>query len=229
MSNDGSVDLMDMEAYKLNYPEALFEFATDANFLTYQKNEIFSEDFQEKTTQPIKKPIPITLESLLIRAEELSRIAQIATRELGKLEAQEWMSSMLLDLNEASTFFFSNSVDPDRKRIHAWFMEKWSEFRLGDDVINQAVYAIMPDSFYRDAPSKYKVKPEIRSKYNDYASTALIIINELAQDCWQEANFHIPRRKYRSRKDIIEELNAQGFTAKLAGAVSSFIRPKKRT
>lgn len=180
--------------------------------------------------------------SLTIKATELFILAKDLQairgkiiqdpKNYGKFEPKEWTSSKLADLNEASHYFFSkndstskDSASTNIESIREWFRKKWGD-EPSDVLIDQAARSIQPDHLYDAAPPRDKVCEEIKAKYNDYASTTLIIINEIAEKYWHEMVKN-NRTKYATRDTIKAESTLIGnpwkLTARMAGAVASII------
>jgi hypothetical protein len=229
---DGSVELIDTLSYTKRYPDQRHqELNMFGDFLTYQPAEK-GVDWLGQNSQPTtEKSVFIQTSSLLICASDLDKIAlraRASGRDFGKFEPGPWTSAMLVDLNEASTFFFSsssNSARVDKEKIKDWFQQRWTRRKVGRDVIDQATNAILPDDQYPNAPSRTQTPQDTVKKYNEYASAALIIMNEAAQRYWEEKQSSQIKKQYAKRDIIKIELEEQGFTAKLAAASAAIIRP----
>ena len=232
MNEDGKVEFIGTLNYKGRYPDQrLRKLSVSGAFLTYEPAEK-GQDWLGQQHQPTaEKSVYIQADSLLICAEDLNKIVskfRRSGREYGKFEPEVWTSAMLADVNEASTFFFSTGGETDRAKIKAWFQQRWAHKEIGRDVIDQAANAILPDSEYRWAPSHKQISQDTINNYNDYTSTALIIINEEAERYWKEMESREPKKYFALRDTIVEELSGpdgKGFSRKLAGAVATIIRP----
>lgn len=229
MNEDGSVAFIDARRYKKRYPGHMQNAVyLSGSFLTYYPAEA-SLDWLNRPPQPTnEKSMVIRRDDLLISAEELKKITlkhRAEEPEYGKFKSQDWTSSMLIDLNEASTLFSSGAQDPDKLKIKSWFQKKWEYKRVGKDVIEQAVNAILPDRFYSKSPSMDGELLDVMKEYNSYASSALILINEAAKRYWKEMQTAHDPKRFAKRDVIITELQEKGLTRKLAGAASTIIRP----
>lgn len=229
MNEDGSMAFIDERHYKKRYPDDMQNAVyMSVSFLTYYPVEA-SLDWPNRPPQPMnEKSMAIRRDDLLISAEDLNKITlkiRAAAPEYGKFKSQDWTSSMLMDLNEASTLFSSSAQDPDKLKIKSWFQKKWEHKRVGKDVIEQAVNAILPDRFYSKSPSMDGELLDVVKEYNSYASSALILINEAAKRYWKEMQAAHDPKRFAKRDVIITELQEKGLTRKLAGAASTIIRP----
>ena len=235
MSVDGSVELFDSLSYTRRFPDPrLGELNIFDDFLTYQPPKM-SLDWLGRNTEPTtEKSVLIQLSSLLIRARDVDKIGGAIGRDFGKFEPGDWTSAMLTDLNEASTYFLSSNriaIPADKAKIRDWFQQRWIRRGIGKDVVEQAANAILPDDQYLGAPSRARVTEEAIDRYNEYTSTALVIMNEAAKEYWEEMQSSQTSKHYRKRDDIEMHLIGKGFTAKLASASAAIIRPdefKKR-
>lgn len=229
MNEDGSVEFIGKLNYKGRYPDQrLRKLSLSGAFLTYEPAEK-GQDWLGQQHQPTaEKSVHIQADSLLICAEDLNKIVgkfRGSGREYGKFEPEAWTSAMLADVNEASTFFFSEGKTANKKDIETWLKQRWKQRDTGVDVIAQASNAVLPDDEYSCAPSRTQLSQDTVSKYNEYASTALIIMNEAAKRYWKELQSSDTKRNYAKRDTIDSDLRGQGFTAKLASAGAAIIRP----
>ena len=232
MNSGGSMERIDTASYTQLYRDQRHK---DLNlfgvFLTYQPAEKGLDWLGGQRQPTTEKSVSIRTDSLLICADDLAKIARRSRangRDYGKFEPEPWTSAMLADLNEASTFFFSsggNAATPDKATIKDWFQRRWARRGVGRDVVDQATNAILPDDQYTSAPSRTKIPQGTVEKYNEYASTALIIINEASKRYWEEMQSSQNKKRYAKRDTIKVELEGQGFTAKLAAASAAIIRP----
>ncbi|KAA0943745.1 hypothetical protein FQ186_20780 [Pseudomonas sp. ANT_H14] len=180
-----------------------------------------------------EKSIIIRFDDIFISTENFQAILKELNNKppsFEKLETEDWISTMLAQLNKASTHFISgelSNVEKSKLRdeIRKWFVHKWP--KGGDDLLDQAVNVILPDSLYKHSPHRDTVSELVKLKYNRYASTALILINEKAETCWQikQSSAH---KKYPKRNTIKDELKDDWkFSVKLANAAATIIRPDK--
>lgn len=231
MCDSGCLKIIDIDSYQTHFPGNTFDLSAYSEFATYESNQ--QTTYQSRTDRnrtqtatPVQKSIPITFEDLLIRNIDAKKIAfrlQPPERQFGKFRTHKAISPMLLDLNEASTFFFSQSEHAEIDKIQEWFRKRWGHQSVGKDVIEQAAYAIIPDDLYPKSPRKF-IPEETKEKYNSYASSTLILINEYAFNCWEKINSQSPIRPFPKRNTIIDELKDKDFSAKMSGAVSTIIR-----
>ncbi|MNN06359.1 hypothetical protein D3C81_1191480 [compost metagenome] len=198
----------------------------------YLNGRFLSCHRQDTTKQSLlEKSITISLDDIYVSSEHLQTIRkELNNKEpaFGKFKIEEWTSTMLAQLNEASTHFFSGeSKDIEksqlRNEIKEWFARKWT--KGGRDLLEQATSAILPDNLYTHSPPKEKVSESLRSQYNSYASTALILINEKSQECWKEMQTG-KHNTFPKRETIKNELIRNSkFSVKLAAATAAIIRP----
>ena len=229
MCSDGIVVIFDIDNYKSTFQDTLSDLSTYSEFVTFQTPQLKNSIKNPRSESTTQTSVSITLDSLLIRASDLigfSSKLQNHERNLGKFKSTIWTSPMLLELNEASTYFLSEPGNLDIKMVRDWFQKRWSKGGVGKDVIEQAANAVIPDQLYKDSPNRCTLSDQTIEKYNSYASTALIIINEFARECWERTDSHAPKHHFPKRNTIIDELKGKGLTTKLAGAASSIIRPK---
>lgn len=184
-----------------------------------------------------EKFIAIDLPDLHIANHTLKKLEEVLTNRepnYGKFTKEVWASEKLVDLNEASTFFFSTeknlaTATPANieKEIITWLKLRWTD-SLGIDVFEQAAKAILPDQLYPKSAPKNIINEDTRRQYNDYASTSLIIINESAKYYWGE--MQLSHRKSFEKRDVIKfELTEKyNITVKLANAIATIIRPTKQ-
>jgi hypothetical protein len=181
-----------------------------------------------------EKTLSIQLSDLLISTVDLQAIQEAISKtetDYGIFIKGDWTSTKLARLNEASTRFFSqpenkNEQLPSNKKdeIKNWF-RSFPGIALGADLLEQSVNAIIPDREYPQSPAHNKIDDELRGMYNTYASTSLIIINESARRYFEHAHSGT-HKKFAKRETIIRELQKDwGFSAKLATAAATIIRP----
>lgn len=211
-------------------------YLTDKNSTAYMCGYFLSCQPQNMTNinkqipPALEKSISIRFDELLISNEELQKVRKELNNKkpfCGKFKKEEWASTMLAQLNEASTHFFSgesNNIDKTqlRNEITKLLSRKWVR---GKDVLEQAANAILPDELYPKAPVRTLVDEALRHEYNDYASTSLIIINEVAKKYWKEmklSKYHAFAKNETIKDDLVEN---QGMSTKLAGAAATIIRP----
>lgn len=214
----------------LNPDDYTVRFLARTYKIVYIKGAFFT--FQ-KTAPSLEKSITIIFDEILISVKHLQAIKQGLESNrpnYGKLTKEEWTSTTLARLNEASTFFFSGefpSITSQQKpdtEIRNWLLQNWNP-RPGNDLLMQAINAILPDKLYLNSPPKEKVSDALRSEYNTYTSTSLIILNEAAKMYWNigQAN---KTKNFPKRETIKAELQAEwGITVKLAAAAATIIRP----
>lgn len=198
----------------------------------YIEGAFFSYLRQDATKQPLlEKSIIIRFDEIYISSENLQAIKkELSNKEpaYGKFKKEEWTSTMLAQLNEASTHFLSGeSSNADKQQlvdeIRKWFVHHWPG--RGEDLFDQAVNAILPDRLYKHSPHQEVVSEPVRYKYNSYASTALILINEKAKECWQEMESST-HKKFPKRDSIKKDLKDNSrLSAKLVDAAATIIRP----
>ena len=198
------------------------------SFQTFQRGDV-----------SIEKSIIIRFENILISTQALRAIRQeLKNKEpdYGKFQKGGWTSPKLAQLNEASTLFFSQNHNSrselsieTKEEIKVWFRAHWGA-ETGVDLIEQAINAILPARFYPKAPPKETISTPLRSEYNDYASTTLILINEAAKHFWQ-ATQEKNHKTQDKRIEIIRVLQSSewGFTARLATAAATIISLKTRS
>lgn len=198
----------------------------------YLDGTFFSSHRQDTTKQsPLEKSITIRFDEVYISSEHFQKIKKELLNKkpaYGQFKIEEWTSTMLAQLNEASTHFFSgesNNVEnlQLRNEIKKWLDRKWAEG--GKDLLEQAANAILPDNLYKNSPPRETVNEHLRSAYNSYASTALILINEKAKECWQEMQSST-HKKFPKRDNIKSDLKDNSkLSAKLVDAAATIIRP----
>lgn len=182
----------------------------------------------------IEKKIHIKLEDLMITRKDLNLIrGKLGTpkTDYGKFIVREWTSSNLAILNEASTYFFSlpethlNRPSAEKiNEIKSWLRAKWHG-HPGESLLEQAANIIIPDKFYAYSPSNEAISKETRNENNEYASTALIIINDTAKRYHKEKleNKHTDNWG----KKIIKYLNEEhGLGVRISRSASTIIIQK---
>lgn len=200
-------------------------------FYSYLRQDATNAEKQNQFAH--EKSVVIHFDDILINIEDLQAIRkELSVKEpaCGKFKKGEWTSTMLGQLNEASTYFFSGESNNNDKaqlcnEIKKWLGRKWTEKR--DGLLEQAANAILPDHLYKYSPPRETVNEQLRYAYNSYASTALILINEKAKKCWQEMQSST-HKKFPKRETIIDELINSKFSVKLAGATAAIIRPDSK-
>lgn len=207
-------------------------YVTNNEHPVYIEGAFYSHIQQNKTNKPLlEKSITIRLDDILISSKSLQAIKkEILNKEpvYEKFKIEIWTSTMLAQLNEASTYFLSgesNNVENSqlRNEIKKWLDLKWTEG--GKDLLEQAANAILPDDLYKSSPPRETVNEHLRSLYNSYASTALILINEKAKECWQEMESST-HKKFPKRDSIKKDLKDNSrLSAKLVDAAATIIRP----
>lgn len=81
---------------------------------------------------------------------------------------------------------------------------------------------------YNIAPQKIEVNDSLRNGHNEYASTALILINEKSKAYWKDLQSG-KIRIFPKRQTIIDELCQEyNFTEKLASTTAAIIRPNAK-
>lgn len=212
-------------------------------FITAKPNT-GSETYPQNNVKSREKSIHIdTNELFILENDRQALMEEIKINEkaldYGKFVPSDWTSPKLRQLNEASTLFFSEKnlagKHPDEieiSEIRNWLKLHWGP-KSGADLIEQAINAVLPDHLYSNSPPKNRVTDEQRKNYNNYTSTTLVIINEMAKKYWQEMTDkykNCGREKYPTRFKIKNELTeARGpwrLTARLAAAVATIIKPE---
>lgn len=197
----------------------------------------FSSKYIKKHIEDNIKTITVKFEDLHIDCEDLKKIRNelsIQEPDYGNFKKGEWTSKMLSILNEASTNFFSKgNVDTkDTKKlleIEEWLRFRWEiaeSRKIGADVLNEAAKSILPDA----SPCSQSINSLKISKYttankNEYTSTLLAMINELALHYWKESKSNDNR--YKSAKEITYELGVNyKLTGRITKAIPTIIRLK---
>lgn len=192
-----------------------------------------SELFQTflKSNQPTPSPISIRYENLLIGIENLQIIKQSFINpepDYGRFIKGNWTSTMLAQLNEASTYFFSSPKPISSEKeliadIEEWLRVRWGKDR-GADLINEAAKAIIPQS----AKAGGKISEYILGISNDYTSLTLKNINEAAYSFW--GNKNVGDKEYLQDSHITPSLEKEyKFKGRLSVAVSTIIRKTIKT
>jgi hypothetical protein len=238
----GQIQIKEFKAIaklEANYEITILDVAT---YLSLHSETVFEgtfDSFHKEKTDPLMPPRgpnkervqTVEFSDLLITSEGLRAIRMELSRKrpsYGIFQVEEWTSTKLAELNEASTHFLSREpIDVEtsqlRNDIKNWLEDKWKEG--GKDLLEQAANAILPDHRYDSSPQRETVDELVRSAYNSYASTALILINEKARKCWEEMQSST-HRKFPKRENIKAEMKKDyRFSAKLVDAVATIIRP----
>lgn len=238
----GQIQIKEFKAIaklEANYEVTILDVAT---YLSLYSETVFKgtfDSFHKEKTTPLMPPrspnkervVTVEFAELLITSEGLRAIRKELSRKTpsyGMFQVEEWTSTKLAELNEASTHFLSSeSIDVEtsqlRNDIKNWLEDKWKEG--GKDLLEQAANAILPDHRYDSSPQRETVDELVRSAYNSYASTALILINEKAKKCWEEMQSST-HRKFPKRENIKAEMKKDyRFSAKLVDAAATIIRP----
>lgn len=226
IEKDFEITILNSATYTDRYP--ITATAVNGTFDSFHKEKSIPLLPPNKPTQ--EKTITFTFNDLFITTKDLKAIREDLSNKrpaYGKFKTEEWTSTMLAQLNEASTYFFSgesNNIDKTQlcNEIKNWFARHWVDG--GKDLIEQATNALLPDNLYKSAPPKNKVNDSLRNEYNSYASTALILINKKAKECWQEMksskNYTFPKNES-IKRDLQSD---SGLSAKLAVAAATIIR-----
>ena len=176
-----------------------------------------------------EKIIEIKFSDLFITPENLQAIRKELSSEgpiYGNFKTEEWTSTMLAQLNEASTLFLAspkpNSTSNEIiKEIEIWLRERWGREDAGDILVKEAAKAIFPDM---KNESEVKISDHILGVRNDYTSTTLTIINEAAFHNWKEMKSK--DGKYKQDKALTDLLQEKyKLKGRLTKAVSTIIRP----
>lgn len=184
----------------------------------------------------LNKPKEITIREadILIRTEDSNRILETIAEPDKNIEHHEWISDKLFGLNRTSEKFIrkiSITSEDERKelieKIKKHLQEKCGY--EGNDLLEQAAFAILPNEHYHAKVSKKILSDEIISQYPEHVSTTLTLINEAAKHFWQATQKTIQKVQSK-RTDMIKELKSSdwGFTARLASAAATIISLKAR-
>lgn len=229
ISTDFEITILDAASYTSLCSAETFDETYKGTFDSFHKTKSIPLIGPSKPTQ--EKIITVAFNDLLITSNDLRTIRGELSRKrpaYGKFKTEEWTSTMLAQLNEASTHFFSNkSNNVENLQLHndikKWFNCKWADG--GKDLLEQAANAILPDDRYPNSPAKTLVNETLRHEYNDYASTSLIIINEAAKKYRKEMedSKHHTFAKNKTIQDYLKD--NWGLSTKLAVATSTIIRP----
>jgi hypothetical protein len=238
----GQIQIKEFKAIaklEANYEITILDVATYLSLYSETAFEGTFDSFHKEKQDPLMPPgspnkervLTVEFADLLITPEDLRAIRKELSRKrpsYGMFQPEEWTSRKLAELNEASTHFLSSGlIDIEtselRNEIKNWLEDKWKEG--GKDLVEQAANAILPDHLYDSSPHRETVDDLLRSAYNSYASTALILINEKARKCWEEMQSST-HRKFPKRDNIKTEMKKDyRFSAKLVDAVATIIRP----
>jgi hypothetical protein len=184
----------------------------------------------------LNKPEEITIREadILIRTEDSNRILETIAELDKNIEYLEWISDKLFELNRTSEKFIhkiSITSEDERKelieKIKKHLQEKCGY--EGNDLLEQAAFAILPNGHYHAKVSKKILGDEIISQYPEHVSTTLMLINEAAKHFWQATQKTIQKVPAK-RTDMIKDLKSSdwGFTARLASAAATIISLKAR-
>lgn len=240
----GQIQIKEFKAIaklETNYEITILDAATYTSLYSRTEFKGTFDSFHKEKTEPLMPPrspnkervLTVEFADLLITSKDLQAIREELSHKRpahGKFQIEEWTSTMLAQLNEASTHFSGHFDNLERVQlrddIKRWFKNNWTG--RGEEVFEQATNAILPDDLYPRAPPRRLLKDLLRLEYNDYASTALILINEKAKEYWADVQSG-KLRAYPKRETIIEELIAESsFSVKLAHAAAVIIRPLVR-
>lgn len=225
-----------------NYEITILDVATYTSLYSPAEFKGTFDSFYKEKTAPLMPPsnpgkekvLTVEFADLLITSEHLQAIRKELSRKrpsYGVFQVEEWTSTKLAQLNEASTHFLSGeSIHVDksvlRDEMITWFGSRWEG--SSQDVIEQAANAILPDSMYNIAQQKIEVSDSLRNEHNKYASTALILINEKSKAYWKDLQSG-KIRIFPKRQTIIDELCQEyNFTVKLASTTAAIIRPNAK-
>ncbi|MBU6958023.1 hypothetical protein KRR23_09765 [Pseudomonas sp. CVAP len=241
----GQIQIKEFKAIaklETNYEITILDAATYTSLYSPTEFKGTFDSFYKEKTAPLMPPsnpgeervITVEFADLLMTSKDLQSIREELTHKrpaYGKFQVEEWTSTMLAQLNEASTHFLSGeSINVEksvlRSEIITWFRYRWEG--SSQDVLEQAANAILPDSMYNAALPRSKVNDSLRNEHNKYASTALILINEKSKVYWE--NLQSGKiRTFPKRKTIIDELCQEyNFTVKLASTTAAIIRPNAK-
>ncbi|MBK5355429.1 hypothetical protein JFU37_23365 [Pseudomonas sp. TH41] len=199
----------------------------------YRDGTFFSCHRQDATKHPLlEKTITIRFDDILISTEDFQAIRkELSNKEpaYGKFKIEEWTSTMLAQLNEASTLFFA-STKPNLtsnetiKEIETWLRARWGREDAGDILVKEAAKAILPNKVDTEMKSEVKISDYILGICNDYTSTTLTIINEAAFHNWTEMKSK--NGKYKQDKALTNLLHEKyKLKGRLIKAASTIIRP----
>ncbi|SFP21334.1 hypothetical protein SAMN05216190_106179 [Pseudomonas borbori] len=184
------------------------------------------------------KPIRIEFNDLFIRSEDIKKIRielEACKPNYGNFQKAEWIPEQLADMNEASTYFFSNKKYSTYNRkemiltIESWLKARWTRKtdNRGEILLAVAAAAILPESTMPNKIiDKIKITEPTEKSLNEYTSPLLSIINELALQYWLKAK---NKGKYSEHQEIVYDLNFNyGITGRLAKVIATLIRPTKK-
>lgn len=241
----GQIQIKEFKAIaklETNYDITILDATAYASLYSLIEFKGTFDSFHKEKTDPLMPPgspnkeriLTVEFADLLITSGDLQAIRKELNRKrpsYGVFQVEEWTSTKLAQLNEASTHFLSGeSIHVDksvlRDEMITWFGSRWEG--SSQDVIEQAANAILPDSMYNIAPQKIEVNDSLRNGHNEYASTALILINEKSKAYWKDLQSG-KIRIFPKRQTIIDELCQEyNFTVKLASTTAAIIRPNAK-
>lgn len=175
--------------------------------------------------------ITIREADIVMRTEDSKRILETNT-ESKPVERHDWVSNKLFELNRTSEKFIPEtniSSEDERKKLIAKIKKHLQENcgYEGNDLLEQAAFAILPNEHYHAKVSKKILSDEITRQYPEHASTTLILINEAAKHFWNASQETI--QKVKTKRTVMKkelESSDWGFTARLAGAAATIINLK---
>jgi hypothetical protein len=237
----GQIQIKEFKAIaklEVNYETTILDVATYLSLYSETAFEGTFDSFHKEKAAPLMPPsdpgkervLTIEFADLLITSKDLQAVREELSNKrpaYGKFQVEEWTSTMLAQLNEASTHFLSGeSIHVEKSVLRGemitWFRSRWKG--SSQDVLEQAANAILPDSMYNIASQKIEMNESLRNGHNKYASTALILINEKSKAYWEDLQSG-KIRSFPKRKTIIDELCQEfNFTVKLASTTAAIIR-----
>ena len=181
--------------------------------------------------------ITIREADIVMRTEDSKRILEANTEsnnDSKPVERHDWESNKLFELNIASKKFIpeSNISSEDERKQLIEKIKKHLRDKCryeGNDLLEQAAFAILPNEHYHAKVSKKTLSDEVIRQYPEHASTTLILINEAAKHFWQ-ATQKTDHKIQDKRIEMIRILQSLewGFTARLATAAATIISLKGR-
>ncbi len=174
---------------------------------------------------------------IVMRTEDSKRILETNTeskKDSKPVERHDWESNKLFELNITSEKFIPESnisSEDERKKLIAKIKKHLRDKCRyeGNDLLEQAAFAILPNEHYHAKVSKKTLSDEVIRQYPGHASTTLILINEAAKHFWQ-ATQKTDHKIQDKRIEMIRVLQSLewGFTARLATAAATIISLKGR-
>ncbi len=158
---------------------------------------------------------------LWIERSELPKLsAAEASRQFGEVLLGQWASVRLMELNEASDVLFSknDSSAPKelKKAVEQWFEAKWGSMQ--STIRGHARSLITPDKLLREHKSLQRKipNPVFTIPRNDYTSTRLALMNEVALAAFEEGQLH-------NRPRIVQLLEERGIKGAIGSSAASII------